>query len=144
MKTKSFAQQGFTLVELVIVIVILGILSAVAIPKFIDLSKEASTAATEGVASNLTSATSINYAKKKLGSAGAITLNQTNVCTNTILQPFVNGVTLVSASATPATNKEFKVSGTGDCSVATAEYVTCQVQGKDAPAAVNALIQCAR
>ena len=39
-------QTGFTLIELVMVIVILGILSAVAIPKFVDLRSDAQTAAT--------------------------------------------------------------------------------------------------
>lgn len=55
-------QAGFTLIELVVVIVILGILAAVAIPKFIDLSAEAYGAALKGVQGGAASAHAINYA----------------------------------------------------------------------------------
>ena len=66
---RQVKQRGFTLIELVMVIVILGVLAVVAIPKFLDLRSDAVVAATAGVAGTLSSASAINYASRNANSA---------------------------------------------------------------------------
>lgn len=70
-------QGGFTLIELVMVIVIIGILAAVAVPKFVDLSSDARTGVMKAVEGSMRSANSMIYAKAaaagQLGATGSIT-----------------------------------------------------------------------
>ncbi|MBC9249586.1 hypothetical protein A9179_04780 [Pseudomonas alcaligenes] len=57
--SSSKQQRGFTLIELIVVIVILGILAAIALPKFLNLTSQSYDSVNRGIGGALTSATSL-------------------------------------------------------------------------------------
>ncbi len=72
--------QGFTLLELVVVMVLLSILATLAVPRLLDLGPDARLAATESVASALASASASNYASRKANSTlGQAVTNCTDI-----------------------------------------------------------------
>ena len=131
-KQMAMRQKGFTLIELITVIIILGILSAIALPKFIDLTNEALDAAVQGVAGSLSSGSAINYGAfvANSGKAGVQRLNAANVCTVGNLGPLMTGGTVTQL--VPNTNNvtySIAAAPTGNCSAGGAggTVVSCVV-----------------
>lgn len=85
----SSNQRGFTLIELIIVIVILGVLSVVAAPRFIDLSTDARIAGLESLSGQMRSTIDLVKAKARVSGLRPTSTNPGGVQTDYIVDfPF--------------------------------------------------------
>lgn len=113
-------QSGFTLIELIMVIVVLGALAITALPRYVNLQGEADQGAVNGVAGALASGSAINFAACKAGNTTCITFNSTapNDCT-------AMGATMQGGLPAGFAITSQSVTGADD----TAGYATCTVTG---------------
>lgn len=117
MKFKRSA--GFTLIELVVVIVILGVLAAVAVPKFVDLQSEARSSVIQGVEGAIRGSATLVYSK------ALIEGSESNATDTVTLSGTITVDTVFGYPAATAAGIEVAVDLSGtDISVASAAGVT--------------------
>ena len=124
-------QKGFTLIELIIVIVVLGILAVTAAPQFFNFSGDARESAVKGLKGNIQGAYQTVYAKAaiegKLGDSDTLNENTTSTDDDIALvygYPAATDDGIVSAASLDSSDWDYTSNGSDTVYIAPAGYIT--------------------
>lgn len=117
------SNQGFTLIELIVVIAILGVLAAVALPRFINAQQDARIAKAQGLYGAIRSAAALAHSRceldlaRGLTGAGTCANNQANMEGNNVTMvnryPTANAAGIIAAAQLSAANDSLTISAGG-------------------------------
>ncbi|NRB38483.1 MAG: type II secretion system protein [Pseudomonadales bacterium] len=141
-RPSNVSQQGFTLIELIMVIVILGILAAFALPRFADLGGQARASTIEGVSAAIRSASAIAHAQWLVEGDSSSTSISIEGTTIAIINGYpqalgadagILAAAQVSASTTLSDATDFHING-GTTGALASSDVEIQAKGASTPA----------
>jgi prepilin-type N-terminal cleavage/methylation domain-containing protein len=89
--------SGFTLLELIITIALIGILAVIALPRLFNITNDAQIASTNAIAASLSSSNSANYAIRIINNHEGFPIKNCNTVTKLLQSPLAPGYTIKSA-----------------------------------------------
>lgn len=114
----SIKQRGFTLIELVVVMIVIGVLAAIAVPKFIDLGESATDKAIKSIGGSITSSSAINLGAKRSNAPDAIEITSTSLCSTTINALLMGGL----PEGYAVDDEESELGNDGICTIKSTAY----------------------